>query len=196
MSPTAIARSSNRGTLKRWLTALLGASLAIAGAAAPAFAQESSGEPHAHTATGDPHAHAAPGEAILEGRLIAPCCWTQTLDMHESPLATELRAEIRERLGRGELSEAIEDDLAARFGERIRAVPKTGRDPRAAISIGGSLVMLVSAIGVLWLVRGWTRRQPGGKLPFGPRPAAAAATTAARDEYDDRLEDELRRLDA
>ena len=29
-------------------------------------------------------AEGAPGEARLEARLMAPCCWTQTLDMHES----------------------------------------------------------------------------------------------------------------
>ena len=171
------------GNTKPWLSALLPLLCAsILGlASAPAFAHE--------TSTGDPHAHAAPGEAILEGRLIAPCCWTQTLDMHESPIATELRAEIRERLGHGENADTIEDDLAARYGERIRAVPK-GRDPRATISIGGGLVMLVSAAGLLWLVRRWTQRRPG------PKGALAARPATARDEYDDRLEDELRRLDA
>src|SRR5882724_2572150 len=106
---------------------------------------------------------AAPGEAILEGRLIAPCCWTQTLDIHESPLATELRAEIHERLGRGESDELIEGDLVARYGERIRAIPK-GRDPRAVISMASAAAMLVSAIGLLWLVRRWTRR-PGPRAP-------------------------------
>jgi cytochrome c-type biogenesis protein CcmH len=30
----------------------------------------------------------------LELRLLAPCCWVQTLDVHESELATALRSEM------------------------------------------------------------------------------------------------------
>lgn len=130
-------------------------------------------------------AEGAPGEAMLEGRLLAPCCWIQTLDVHESPLATELRAEIHERLHRGEAAGTIEDDLVSRYGERIRAVPK-GQDPRATVSLASAAVMLLSAIGLLWLVRRWIR-------PLGPRRALAAP--AAHDAFDDRLDDELRRLD-
>lgn len=50
----------------------------------------------------------------IQARLRAPCCWVQTLDVHESELATNLRAEIHARLQRGEKSRTIEDDLVAR----------------------------------------------------------------------------------
>ena len=43
-------------------------------------------------------ASAAPGEAIVEERLLAPCCYMQTLDVHESPLATVL---VAAGIGRG-----------------------------------------------------------------------------------------------
>ncbi|WP_394850359.1 cytochrome c-type biogenesis protein CcmH [Pendulispora brunnea] len=129
-------------------------------------------------------AFAQHGEAMLEGRLLAPCCWTQTLDIHESPLATELRTEIHGRLDQGESAEVIEEDLVARYGERIRAIPK-GHDPRAAVSFASAGAMLLSAIGLLWLLRRWTR----------PRMALAAPRTGTRDEYDARLDDELRELD-
>ena len=36
----------------------------------------------------------AMGEVTLERRLFAPCCWSQTLDVHESELASSLRREI------------------------------------------------------------------------------------------------------
>jgi len=128
----------------------------------------------------------SPGEAILEGRLIAPCCWTQTLDIHESPLASELRAEIHDRLGRGENAEIIEDDLVVRYGEGIRAIPK-GRDPRIAISVASAAAMLLSAIGLLWWIRRWTRRSPS---------ATPARSAEPRDAYDDRLDEELGHFDA
>ncbi|HTU57430.1 MAG TPA: cytochrome c-type biogenesis protein CcmH, partial [Polyangiales bacterium] len=85
----------------------------------------------------------------LEGRLIAPCCWTQTLDIHDSPIADQLRTEIATRLRAGEPAAKIEDDLAARYGEKIRAVPR-GEDPRVALPI---VVGAAMSVAVLWL--GW-----------------------------------------
>jgi cytochrome c-type biogenesis protein CcmH len=124
----------------------------------------------------------APSARAIEGRLIAPCCWTQTLDVHESEEASSLRGEIRRRLAGGERAEAIEDDLVARYGDRMRAVPKA-RDPRRYIPLVTGLGMALSATGLIWLLRRWTRRQREA-----PSPARAAAL---RDAYDDRLDAEL-----
>lgn len=114
-------------------------------------------EPEASAAAMDRSAHAE----ALYGRLLAPCCWNQTLDVHESPVATQLRLEVRERLGAGEPPMRIEDDLAARYGERIRAVPR-GRDPRNLVPlfIGGA--MLTSLLGLLWVARRWLRAAERG----------------------------------
>lgn len=126
----------------------------------------------------------APGEAALQGRLIAPCCWNQTLDIHESEVATELRAEIHARLSRGEKATVIEDDLARRFGERIRAVPP-GRDVRGDLSIGlGIAALLVGGL-LVTMVRGWIRRAPKEEPP----------PPAAPTEEDARLDDELRAME-
>lgn len=128
-------------------------------------------------------------EVALQGRLMGPCCWTQTLDVHESEISTQLRAEIHARLDRGEASEAIEDDFAARFGERIRAVPK-GKDPLKRVPIVVGIAMLASAVGLVWVLRRWTRRREGDEpLPTEPRDERS-------DEYDARLDAELRDLDA
>jgi cytochrome c-type biogenesis protein CcmH len=121
-------------------------------------------------------------------RLLAPCCWLQTLDFHESELASSLRTEIAQRLERGESGEAIEDDLVARYGERIRAVPK-GRDPRSAVPVVVGAVMLVSLLGLVVLVRRRTKR------PASPTVVADTDTPRGkRDEYDERIEDELAQL--
>jgi cytochrome c-type biogenesis protein CcmH len=121
-------------------------------------------------ARGDEGAHA------VEGRLLAPCCWTQTLDIHESEPASALRTEIHERLQHGERGAAIEDDLAARYGERIRAVNKGG-DARNAIPAISAFGMLASALGCA----AWFRK----------RKRVQVAATFTRDEYDARLDAEL-----
>lgn len=57
----------------------------------------------------------------LEKRLIAPCCWRETLDVHQSQLASQLRQEIRTRITKGESLAAIEAALVHRHGPGLRA---------------------------------------------------------------------------
>jgi cytochrome c-type biogenesis protein CcmH/NrfF len=57
----------------------------------------------------------------LEKRLMAPCCWRETLDTHVSPIAEGLRREIRTRIAKGEPPFAIEADLIRRYGSGLRA---------------------------------------------------------------------------
>jgi cytochrome c-type biogenesis protein CcmH len=123
-------------------------------------------------------------ERWLEARLVAPCCWTQTLDVHESPLARELRGEIHDRLAAGQRPAAIEDDLVSRYGEGVRALPP-GKDPRHLISLVGLALVLFGAVGMARLMRTWTRDVP--------RPVDRA-TRGARDLLDERLDEDLRDL--
>lgn len=121
----------------------------------------------------------------LEARLLAPCCWVQTLDVHESEVATALRTEIAERLSSGEAAVRVEEDLVARFGERIRAVPRSG-DPWAILPAVLAVLMLGSFVVLALVVRAWRRRTAEAAPPdLGPRP------DCPRDRYDERLDDEL-----
>jgi cytochrome c-type biogenesis protein CcmH len=126
----------------------------------------------------------ASAEGIVEGRVLAPCCYVQTLDVHESELATALRLEVHDRLAAGETADAIERDFVARYGERVRAVP-AGRDTRQDIVYFSSAFALASAIGLGLLLRRW--RRSADLAP--PRP------TSPRDAYDDRVDAELRDLE-
>ncbi|WP_437948294.1 cytochrome c-type biogenesis protein CcmH [Sorangium sp. So ce296] len=130
----------------------------------------------------------APGEKALAARLLAPCCWNQTLDVHESPVASDLRREIRARLRRGEAADAIEQDLVVRYGDRLRAAPSSGVLGKVALAL--MLGIAATFLGVFALLRSWRR---GAAQPTPPSGAAAGAV---RDEYDERLDDELRARDA
>jgi cytochrome c-type biogenesis protein CcmH len=131
------------------------------------------------------------GERELEGRLFAPCCWIQTLDVHESPLADTLRTEIHDRLHAGERSTQIEADLVSRYGAKILAVP-TGRDPRQHIVWITLAAMSLVLIGLFVAARRWAR----GSTDALPPAAASVAAVGASDAIDARIEAELDKLRA
>jgi cytochrome c-type biogenesis protein CcmH len=171
---------------------LLATTLLVAGwSASPAGADE------AHT--GSPEPAAAVGgnptadEHAIASRLLAPCCWNQTLDVHTSDVALNLRREIRTRLAAGESASAVEADLVARYGDRIRAVPDGSPLGRVA---GASLVLVALAgLGILLLGLRWRRRAreataDGGAAHADPTPAPRGPD----DPWDERLEAELREL--
>jgi cytochrome c-type biogenesis protein CcmH len=127
------------------------------------------------------------GASRLEGRIIAPCCWNQTIDIHGSEPSYQLRREIRRRLKAGESAEAIEASFVKRYGSRILAVPDT--------SPLGSLATLLAVgfggVGVAgyFMLRRWSRV---GKLPAGQKkPGEAAEAPPKRDAMDERLDREL-----
>jgi cytochrome c-type biogenesis protein CcmH len=130
------------------------------------------------------------GEKTLEARLLAPCCWTQTLDIHESEVAHSLRLEIRRRLQAGESPAAIETELVARYGERVRAVPK-GRS-LTGMGVWLSILVALSGLGVGANVVRWARR--GRRGDASQRRGGDALDGKARDELDKRLDAELDEL--
>ena len=132
------------------------------------------------------------GASRLEGRIIAPCCWNQTIDIHGSEPSYELRREIRKRLKAGESAEAIEASFVARFGPKILAVPDT--------SPLGSLATLLSigigGIGVagFFMLRRWSRAGKEASAREQKKSQAAEKTEsspAKADALDERLDREL-----
>ena len=182
--PVAAKRTTaSRARRARSLAARLLLVLTCVLSAAPAWAQaplESNSMP-------------AAGEVTLERRLLAPCCWNQTLDMHESDLAGSLRREVRERLHAGEPASAIEDDMVARYGERIRAVDK-GHDPGGAMPFLVGLGALSIGASLVVMVRRWRRSAASARSREDAREATSKGVQRPDDPYDARLDDELRAL--
>ncbi len=60
----------------------------------------------------------------IETRFMAPCCWHENLTVHDSPVARQLRAEVSERVAKGETEDRIVALFVDRYGERILAEPR------------------------------------------------------------------------
>lgn len=144
------------------------------------------GEDHTETAPDEAFTEYVPGAARLEGRLLAPCCWDssrQTLDIHGSPIANELRREIRRRLKTGEAPDSVEADLVKRYTTKILAAPADSPIAHLGTLLSFGLVGAGGLAAVL--VARWRRRSPENKSEGGKAPSS-------RDEWDERLDAELR----
>lgn len=130
------------------------------------------------------------GASALEGRIRAPCCWTQTIDIHGSEISNELRREIRRRLKAGESQDAIQADFVARYGERILAVPPGNplKDVGVLLSLGFGLAGIGAGV---MLVR-WRRRSQAARA--AELDAAPGKKKAKRDQWDDEIDAELEKL--
>jgi cytochrome c-type biogenesis protein CcmH len=125
-----------------------------------------------------------PGAARLEGRVRAPCCWNQTLDIHASETSNDLRREIRRRLKAGESADAIEESIVARYGPRVLAAPPG--NSMGALGTLLSVVVVLGGAGAVWLLfKRWRGRAEAPSKPAAPAP---------RDALDDRLDAELEKL--
>lgn len=139
---------------------------------------------HKHQ-TGEDFATYVEGASRLEGRIMAPCCWMQTIDIHGSPVSDELRAEIRRRLKAGETPDAIEASFVQRYGPKILAVPNSS-------PLGGVATLLAIAFGGAgvagyFMLKRWSR---AGASKRKPEPKSVASEPK-RDALDERLDREL-----
>jgi cytochrome c-type biogenesis protein CcmH len=167
---------------------VLALALALSGAFVfPARADE----PHQPAAQNDEYAADlqgyVPGASRLEGRLMAPCCWTQTIDIHDSEIALSMRHELRRRLRNGESPDTIEASFVDRYGARVLAVPNDSK--LKAVAVGLSILMAVAGIAAVRMVGRWRKRRE--LEPAAP----GAAAGAPRDQWDERLDAELKGLD-
>jgi cytochrome c-type biogenesis protein CcmH len=126
----------------------------------------------------------------IDAMLIAPCCFSQQVSVHQSAAADEVKRDVRSRLAAGETRQQILDAYVSRYGKRILAdPPAVGFDLMLYVT---PLIMLVASI---WLVtaavRRVTRQQPAALNGVQDHAAAEAASP----DVEARLDDELRDLD-
>lgn len=123
----------------------------------------------------------------LEAALIAPCCWSQQVSVHQSPVVDEMKADIRRLLAEGKTRQQILDSYVAEYGDRILAEPPA-RGFSRVFHVAPWLFLAVSVGLVVVVLR---RLRP-------PAVAAAAASHAAsppNDDESERIDEELRNLD-
>lgn len=122
----------------------------------------------------------------IERDLIAPCCWRQQVAVHDSPIATEIKQDIRARLARGESRQGVLDAYVTQYGSAVLVEPPA-RGFTWTLYVLPPVVLLLSGVALVVLVRRFTA--PGGQA------AAVAAPAGATTAYDRRLDDDLDAMD-
>lgn len=130
-----------------------------------------------------------PDARAIEAQLVAPCCWSQQVSVHQSEAASQIKAEVRQALLEGRTSRQILDGYVDRYGPRILIEPPA-RGFGASLYVIPVVTLVLSAAGVGLLVRKFARR--GAPPPEGP-PASTASHDG--DPLAAQLDDELRDMD-
>ena len=129
-----------------------------------------------------------PTQSELEAELVCPECHTP-LDESDSPIARQMKAQIRTWIAAGWTKSRIEDEFVAQLGPGVLGVPRThGFD-----LLAWALPLVGIAVGAIALGAGawaWSRRRPGDGT------AAADDGPPLDPELERRLDEELARFDA
>jgi cytochrome c-type biogenesis protein CcmH len=120
----------------------------------------------------------------IEGKLMAPCCWSSTISQHYSETADEIRRDIRKMLVAGKSEREILDYYVSVYGERILASPPAHGFNLLAWLLPG-IFFLGCAVFVVLLLRRWT-------LSRSVQVTAEAPGEPLDERYASRLEKELK----
>lgn len=124
----------------------------------------------------------------IEALLIAPCCFSQQVSVHQSEAAAEVRRDVRARLATGQTREQILEAYVSRYGKRVLAEP-----PAAGFDLTLHLMPFALLLASVGLAVAVYRRFFAGRAGH-PRLATAAPVPGAA-VFERRLDDELRDLD-
>ncbi len=126
---------------------------------------------------------------VIDAMLIAPCCYSQQVSVHQSPAADEAKADIRARLSVGQDRQQILAAYVDQYGKRVLAEPPAvGFDLTLYIM---PFVVLLGSMGVIALA---VRRFTGRASRLGAV-AGNGTTVPPEADLEAKLDDDLRDLD-
>ena len=135
-----------------------------------ADSKESAGA-HALPARGQPAEEPRARIERLEGAVLAPCCYTEPVSIHQSEIALKMRLEIAKWVGEGRSDREILGVYVEQYGSKVLVDPRT-RPGWWTPWIPWLAVILATGFGC-WLVRHWQAKAVTAATPSsGPELAA------------------------
>ena len=100
--------------------------------------------------------------ARLEHAVLAPCCYTESVAMHQSEVALKMRMEIVKWVAAGKSDQEILDTYAGLYGSKVLVDPRTL--PRGWTPFFPWVVLLVGVFLVAWLLKQWRMAPSAGAV--------------------------------
>ena len=91
----------------------------------------------------------------LERAVLAPCCYTQTLALHQSEIAVKMRLEIEKWVQEGRTDDEILATYAKQYGNKVLVDPNTL--PRGWMLVVPWAIVGLATLGAAWIVRRWQK---------------------------------------
>jgi cytochrome c-type biogenesis protein CcmH/NrfF len=89
----------------------------------------------------------------LEHAVLAPCCYTQSVAIHQSEIAVKMRLQIANWVAMGKSDQAILDTYVGLYGSKVLVDPRTV--PRGWTPFVPWLVLVLGVFLVAWLLKRW-----------------------------------------
>ena len=89
----------------------------------------------------------------LEHAVLAPCCYTEPVAIHQSEIAVKMRLEIAKWVAAGTSDQEILDTYAGLYGSKVLVDPRTM--PRGWTPFLPWLVLILGVFLVAWLLKRW-----------------------------------------
>ena len=128
----------------------------------------------------------------IDGELIAPCCWTQTVADHQSDIATQMKAQTRALIAQGKTESEILDSYVASYGPEILASPRA-RGFNLLAYVLPFAVFLVAGTAIVVLVRRWHKNSGSDDLAVIGVPSDGSAGQEREVAVDDAVRTQLER---
>jgi cytochrome c-type biogenesis protein CcmH/NrfF len=94
----------------------------------------------------------------LEHAVLAPCCYTESVAIHQSEIALKMRLEIAKWVAAGKSDQEILNTYTGLYGSKVLVDPRTM--PRGWTPYFPWLVLILGVFLVAWLLKRW-RAAPG-----------------------------------
>jgi cytochrome c-type biogenesis protein CcmH len=104
----------------------------------------------------------------IQDRFMAPCCWQESVAVHRSEIAGQMREEIDRMVAEGKSEDQIVDVYVARYGERILREPRGNK--RIWLTLIPVVLILVAGAWLVWFIRR-QRQVPASGSPVAELPA-------------------------
>jgi cytochrome c-type biogenesis protein CcmH/NrfF len=89
----------------------------------------------------------------LEHAVLAPCCYTEPVAIHQSEIAVKMRLEIAKWVAAGRSDREIIDTYVGLYGSKVLVDPRTV--PRGWMPFFPWLVLILGMFLVAWLLKRW-----------------------------------------